>query len=64
VLATPKASGFDLLAWLIPIAALLAVIAVLVPWLLRQRRSSAPAPEELDPSDADRLDADMAQHDL
>ncbi len=66
VLATPSKSGFDLLAWLIPIAALLAVLAILVPWLFRQWRRSAPPPppEDLDPSDSARLDADMAQHDV
>jgi cytochrome c-type biogenesis protein CcmH/NrfF len=65
VLATPKASGFDLLAYLIPIAALLGVLAVLIPWLIRQRRRSPPSPlKDLDPSDEARLNADMARDDL
>jgi cytochrome c-type biogenesis protein CcmH len=64
VLASPQTSGVDLLAYLIPIVALLGVLAILLPWLWRHRRTSPAAVEDLDPSDAARLDADMARHDL
>ena len=67
VLATPEAKGFDLSAWLIP-GALVAVFAAGVALLARRwRRAPAadPAPEapELDPADAQRLDADLAAFD-
>ncbi len=72
VLAEPPKSGFDLTAWLVPgVAILLAAIAIAI-GLRRWRRagrsneeasSSAGAPP-LDPSEAERLDADLARYDL
>jgi len=65
VLATPSGHGFDLLAWLVPGAAILAA-AIAIGFGLRRtlpsRDRSAEAPR-LDPADAERLDADLARHD-
>lgn len=63
VLATPGKSGFGLLAWLLPLAALLAgalVIGALVrAWT---RRRSPPAPEApLDPELERRVDEELAR---
>ncbi len=72
VLAEPPKSGFDLTAWIVPGAAiLLAAIAIAI-GLRRWRRAgdgaaSPPSSGEeppLDPSDAERLDADLARYDL
>jgi cytochrome c-type biogenesis protein CcmH len=71
VLAEPPKSGFDLTAWLVPGAAiLLAAIAIGI-GLRRWRRAGGggdPPPGKagppLDPSDAERLDADLARYDL
>jgi cytochrome c-type biogenesis protein CcmH len=70
VLALPSAHGFDLAAYLVPVAvvlALLATLAVLLPrWRRRARvvqdSGEQPAPA-LSPADAARLDADMARFD-
>jgi cytochrome c-type biogenesis protein CcmH len=68
VLATPDAGGFDLVAWLIPAIALLGGVAAALAFGLRgtgrarRRRGAEPAP--LDPSDSERLDADLARRDL
>jgi cytochrome c-type biogenesis protein CcmH/NrfF len=72
VLAEPPRSGFDLTAWLVPGAALLAAligIAVgLTRWRRAGRREDEATPGEadapLDPSDSERLDADLARYDL
>jgi cytochrome c-type biogenesis protein CcmH len=67
VLATPSGHGFDLLAWLVPGAAILLVLVGGGFALVRQRRraSDAPAREpELDQSDLNRLDRDMSSYDL
>ena len=71
VLAEPPKSGFDLTAWLVPAAAiLLAAIAIAVGlwrWRRAARRRGPPAAEggpDLDPSEAERLDADLARYDL
>jgi cytochrome c-type biogenesis protein CcmH len=67
VLATPEGSGFDLSAYVIPIAALVLAAAALAIAVTRWRRSSptpaadTPAP---DGPDADRLDSDLARYDL
>ncbi len=67
VLATPKGSGFDLTAYLVPIAAfVLAAIAVAL-GVRRWRRSgrrSEPDPVAPSGEDAERLDADLARYDL
>lgn len=70
VLALPKASGFDLTAYLVPILALLVAIAVLAFSVSRWRRDGtrpsstgeeAPAPRG---ADAERLEADISRYDL
>ena len=70
VLALPKASGFDLSAYLVPVLALLVAIGVLAFSVARWRRdgarppggdkaASAPSGEE-----AERLEADLSRSDL
>jgi cytochrome c-type biogenesis protein CcmH len=71
VLAEPPKSGFDLAAWLVPAAGIgLAAIAIAI-GLRRWRRAgrgggppSSRTGQPLDPSDAERLDADLARYDL
>jgi cytochrome c-type biogenesis protein CcmH/NrfF len=69
VLDLPSTKGFDLAAYLVPVAvvlALLALLAFLLPsWrrhALARRGTSEDAPE-LSTADAARLDADLAQFD-
>ena len=71
VLAEPPKSGFDLTAWLVPGAAIAARGDRDRIGLRRWRRAGrggGPPPGEvgppLDPSDAERLDADLARYDL
>jgi cytochrome c-type biogenesis protein CcmH len=67
VLATPSGHGFDLLAWLVPGAAILLVLVAGGFALARQRgraSGAAPAEPELDQSDLSRLDRDMSSYDL
>jgi cytochrome c-type biogenesis protein CcmH len=63
VLALPRARGFDLTAYLVPIvlgvAGLLAIAVLAVRW----RPPDAPAVPDLDPADAQRLDTDLARFD-
>ncbi len=67
VLGLPAAHGFGLTAYLVPLAAvlgLLAVLALLLPRWRRQARAQAehePSQAALDPADAARLDADLAR---
>jgi cytochrome c-type biogenesis protein CcmH/NrfF len=70
VLALPKASGFDLSAYLVPAIAILVAIAVLAFSVARWRREgkgprgksgAGPAPSS---EDAERLEADIARYDL
>lgn len=72
VLALPKASGFDLSAYLVPILALAVAAVALVFSVLRWRRSgranepsaedaAADAPQG---EDAERLEADLSRYDL
>ncbi len=72
VLALPKASGFDLSAYLVPILAIAIAVVALVFSVLRWRRSgranersateaAADAPRG---EDAERLDADLSRYDL
>ena len=66
VLALPKARGFDLTAYLVPIAVALAglvAIAVLALRWRRRRPAAAEAVPDLDPADARRLDADLGRFD-
>jgi cytochrome c-type biogenesis protein CcmH len=63
VLATPSKSGFGLLAWLIPLAALVAG-AITVGLLVRtwSRRRAPPGPERpLDPELEQRVDEELAR---
>jgi cytochrome c-type biogenesis protein CcmH len=68
VLATPSGHGFDLLAWLVPGAGILLVLALGGFALLRQRsrRRDEPVPPEPEIAQADltRLDRDMSSYDL
>ncbi len=70
VLAVPGGGGFDVAAWLVPgllsLIALLGVGVAAVRW--RGRREDEPddvddRPDDLDPEDRRRLDADLAAFD-
>lgn len=69
VLDLPSAKGFDLAAYLVPIAvvlALLGLLAFLLPSWRRQalaRRGVSDEAPELSPADAARLDADLTRFD-
>jgi len=69
VLGLPSTHGFDLAAYLVPLAALIALVAVLAlllpRWRARARVASAhrTAPPPLSATDAARLDADLARFD-
>src|SRR5271167_1830531 len=69
VLGLPAAHGFDLSAYLVPLAAvlgLLGLLAVLLPRWRRQARAEGAAEASrptLDAADAARLDADLARFD-
>jgi cytochrome c-type biogenesis protein CcmH len=71
ILATPQDSGFSLAVWWVPVAvvvALLALIAALLPrWRRAQREDRGGAPpsgRELSPGDARRLEEDLARYDV
>jgi cytochrome c-type biogenesis protein CcmH/NrfF len=72
VLALPKASGFDLSAYLVPILALAIAVVALAVSVLRWRRSgraNEPSAKEAEASapqgeDAERLEADLSRYDL
>jgi cytochrome c-type biogenesis protein CcmH len=72
VLATPKASGFDLSAYLVPILAIALAAIVLAYSVLRWRRNSEPGDGSTDRGaaqpprgeDAERLEADLSRYDL
>jgi cytochrome c-type biogenesis protein CcmH len=67
VLAEPSDDGFQLTAWLVPVLAALAALALVVFTARRWRRTepAAPAAGEtaLDPDDARRLDAELTAFD-
>ena len=65
ILAAPPKRGFDLLAWLVPAAVLLAGIGLAAALALRWSRSRPGPPRppprgDLDAALAARIDADMA----
>ena len=72
VLAEPPKSGFDLTAWLVPIAGiLLAAVAIAIAlrrWRRAARDGGRPPRDGSgsppDPAEAERLDADLARYDL
>ena len=63
VLAVPADEGFDLLAWVVPIAGLLLALALIAFALVRVRRrggrDAGPVPADLEPGDAARLDEEL-----
>jgi len=70
VLALPSAHGFSLAVYLVPVVALVAVLAALAVMLPRWRRAgaraapdTAQAPGEMSPEDAARVAADMSRFD-
>jgi cytochrome c-type biogenesis protein CcmH len=67
VLALPPASGFDLAVYLVPIGAvlaLIAIVAVLLPrWRRRRPPDASPGGAALSAADSARLDADLAHFD-
>jgi len=68
VLALPSAHGFGLAAYLVPLAVLVALLAVAALLLVRWRRrgserAAASSEEELSKADAARLQADLARFD-
>jgi cytochrome c-type biogenesis protein CcmH/NrfF len=68
VLALPRGSGFDLSAYLVPIAGFLIAAVALAVAVLRWRRrgaaSRAPAAGPPEGPEAERLEADIARYDL
>lgn len=66
VLAKPPGGGFGLLAWLLPLAALIigaAVVGVLIRSWSRKRASGAADEEPLDPALERRVDEELARFD-
>jgi cytochrome c-type biogenesis protein CcmH len=66
VLGLPRASGFDLTAYLVPAAAVLVLVltlALLLPRWRRRTRSAPADPSPLTSADAARLNADLARFD-
>ncbi len=70
VLALPRASGFDLSAYLVPVIGFAIAAVALALGVFRWRRNAGPPgsdpPRAQGPSDedAERLDADLARYDL
>ena len=69
VLGLPSDHGFDLTAYLVPLAVVVALAALLAVMLPRWRRrapasaASAPKPDQLSERDAERLESDLARFD-
>lgn len=68
VLAVPPKRGFDLVAWLVPVTAVIIGIGLLGWLLVAWRRrppggDDVPSHEPLDPDDAARVDAALAERD-
>ena len=72
VLAVPSAEGFDLAAWIVPIAGLLAALVTIALAVRRWRRSRPDGPPAaggssgpgIEPSDDRRLEADLGRYNL
>jgi cytochrome c-type biogenesis protein CcmH len=69
VLAIPEGEGFDLAAWLVPGAAIVAAGVAIFVGLRRWRRggdgsAEPPADDAPDPDDAKRLESDLARYEL
>ena len=65
VLATPDDDGFEIAAYLVPLAILLAAGAAIAVGVRRWRRRPAATPDRAAaPSDSKRLDDDLARYDL
>ncbi len=70
VLALPRGSGFDLSAYLVPIAAFVIAVIALAVGVSRWRRAAGPRdgepPASAGPNaeEAERLEADLARYDL
>jgi cytochrome c-type biogenesis protein CcmH len=65
ILAAPPKKGFDLLAWLLPIAGVLAGAAILglLAWRWSRVREPAPRAARLDPALERRVDEELARFD-
>lgn len=67
ILSAPTTSGFNIVAWVTPFAAVLIAATVIVVWTRRWRRpaaaAGAPQPPALDPELRARLDADLRDYD-
>jgi cytochrome c-type biogenesis protein CcmH len=69
ILATPQDSGFSLAVWWVPVAVVVALLALIAMLLPRWRRARAPDTEaqpapELSTDDARRLEQDLARYDV
>jgi cytochrome c-type biogenesis protein CcmH len=62
VLAVPDDEGFDLAAWVLPIAGFVAAAIAMGLWF-RRPRPDGPAPRPLSAEDEEQLRADMARRD-
>ena len=64
VLAVPDSSGFDLVAWVVPIVGLGIAVATLAVVLVRMRRRGSggeDAPRKVSDADRRRIDSDLAR---
>jgi len=66
VLAVPEGEGFELTAWVVPIAGLLLAVGAIIAFLLARRRAAPAAapPDQPSAADARRLSEDMSRYDL
>ncbi len=66
VLATPSTHGFGLVAYIVPVVAVLGLVALLLVLVPRWRRRTTEAPagpqRVLAPDDRERLDAELARY--
>jgi cytochrome c-type biogenesis protein CcmH len=65
ILAAPPKEGFDLLAWVLPLAGGLgaALVLAFAAWRWSRRRETAPVEAPLDPEVERRLDRELARFD-